>query len=186
MNASEHQKSGSNLSSVSLNFERKGASNEPAAMRMNDFQVGLSTSDVPELDNEFEWDFIGDFTHSADRIKLGDDPRLESFVARFKASERLLKGNYIFVQNKAYVPLDGLDYLTTLAKYKLFTQDEDLGWSISRFVDTGNPRNRRPQVVKVEDFSHPDNQKFLAAVTIGTSDPPQGVILRLKKLIHEC
>jgi hypothetical protein len=79
------------------------------------------------------------------------------------------------VENKAYRPLGGPDYIKILAKYNLFGQDQYHGRVVCRFVNTGNVVNRQPQIVKVEEYSSEQgNQEFLASVTIGNSNPPQG------------
>jgi hypothetical protein len=77
------------------------------------------------------------------------------------------------VENKAYHPLGGPDYLKILAKYDLFGEDKNFGRVVCRFVNAGNVRNREPQIVKVEEYSAQGNQEFLAQVSIG--NPPQGV-----------
>lgn len=78
-------------------------------------------------------------------------------------------------ENPAYRPQGGPDYLKILAKYKLFGKDDRQGRVVCRFVNTGNIRNRQPQMVKIEEFSAQGNQEFLAHIRIGNSDPPQSI-----------
>jgi hypothetical protein len=74
-------------------------------------------------------------------------------------------------ENKAYHPLGGPEYIKILAKYQLFSSDEHHGRVVCRFVNTGSSRNRRPQVIKVEEHSAQGNQEFLARISVG--NPPQ-------------
>jgi hypothetical protein len=78
------------------------------------------------------------------------------------------------VENTAYHPLGGPDYLKILAKYDLFRKDKNNARIVCRFVNEGNATNRQPQIVQVEEFSAQGNQEFLAQVKIGT--PPQGIL----------
>ena len=76
-------------------------------------------------------------------------------------------------ENRAYVPLGGPDYLKVLAKYNLFSTDEQQGRVVCRFVNTGNVKDRQPQIIKVDNYSAQGNQEFLAHIFIG--NPPQGI-----------
>jgi len=76
-------------------------------------------------------------------------------------------------ENSEYRPQGGPDYIRILEKYNMLGDSQE-GRIICRFVRQGNVSERRPEIIKVQNISPQANQEFLAAVTIGDSDKPQG------------
>jgi hypothetical protein len=80
------------------------------------------------------------------------------------------------MENKAYQPAGGPEYVKILAKYKLLKMDRHQGLIVARFVNAGNRKWRKPEIIKVNQFSANGNQEFLAQITIGTSShSPQSI-----------
>jgi hypothetical protein len=77
------------------------------------------------------------------------------------------------VPNKAYRPTGGPEYIRVLAKYKLLKEDKHQGLIVARFVNAGSRKFRKPEIIKVDQFSANGNQEFLADVTIGTASHEQ-------------
>jgi hypothetical protein len=77
------------------------------------------------------------------------------------------------VPNKAYKATGGPEYIRVLAKYKLLKEDKHQGLIVARFVNAGSRKFRKPEIIKVDQFSANGNQEFLADVTIGTSSHEQ-------------
>jgi len=104
--------------------------------------------------------------------------------SRFSARSRTMrpkprrKSTLELQENKLYHPRGGPDYLYLLAKYNLFGDGDGQPGArvICRFVRQGNARERRPQVIKIEQDVAESNQEFLAHVTIGDSEIPQGTL----------
>jgi hypothetical protein len=91
------------------------------------------------------------------------------------SSRRLRRSQTVeLLENSAYRPLGGPEYIKVLAKYELFSSDQQQGRVVCRFVDTGNAKTRRPQMIKVEEYSANGGQEFLAQVYIG--NPPQSTL----------
>jgi hypothetical protein len=104
-----------------------------------------------------------------------DSPAAQDMMARNPARPFKRTPTIELEENPFYRPKGGADYLKILAKYKLFGKDDRNGRIVCRFVNAGNIKNRQPQIVKVEEFSAQGNQEFLAHITIGNSNPPQGI-----------
>jgi hypothetical protein len=77
------------------------------------------------------------------------------------------------VPNTAYRPTGGPEYIRVLAKYKLLKEDKHQGLIVARFVNAGSRKFRKPEIIKVDQFSANGNQEFLADVTIGTASHEQ-------------
>jgi hypothetical protein len=77
------------------------------------------------------------------------------------------------VPNKEYRATGGPEYIRVLAKYKLLKEDKHQGLIVARFVNAGSRKFRKPEIIKVDQFSANGNQEFLADVTIGTSSHEQ-------------
>jgi hypothetical protein len=77
-----------------------------------------------------------------------------------------------YIKTKGYVPLGGRHYLKTLAKYGLSEDAQERG--------SGNRKSEaiedREPITEVAEESG-----FLARITIGESDPPQGILRILRK-----
>jgi hypothetical protein len=104
-----------------------------------------------------------------------DSPAAQDMMARKPTRPFKRTPTIELEENPSYRPQGGPDYLKILAKYNLFGKDDRNGRIVCRFVNAGNIKNRQPQIVKVEEFSAQGNQEFLAHITIGNSNPPQGI-----------
>jgi len=91
------------------------------------------------------------------------------------------------VCNRAYRPTGGPEYVKLLAKYKLLKTDKHQGLVVARFVNAGSRAWRKPEIIKVSQFSAKGNQEFLAEITIGTSrGAPQSKSVSESQLLTVC
>jgi hypothetical protein len=102
-------------------------------------------------------------------------PAAQNMMARKPARPFKRTPTIELEENPLYKPQGGSDYIKILAKYNLFDKDDRNGRVVCRFVNAGNIKNRQPQIVKVEEFSAQGNQEFLANITVGNCNPPQGI-----------
>ena len=172
VNKGERLKTHSNLSSVSLNYESES---DPAARVTYPIEKAstLLYPEPPELAEDFAWDFIGDYTPIRDRINPENDPTLANFVATSRVTKSPLNLEHKYIKTKGYVPLGGRHYLKTLAKHGLSEHAQERG-SGNRTSET--IEDREPKFTEVAEES-----EFLARITIGESDPPQGILCNLRK-----
>lgn len=173
--AEKDQRSSSNLSSNSLNSEEK------ALVLYAKEALPPTQTEPPELDGEFNWDFIGDYTPIRDRIEPKDDPNLENFVTRYRTAT-LSKGKRLdFIEGKGSVPLGGPNYIGILAKHRLLARDKEDGRNFTHIhINAGNRLERVPQTVDLQNISAQTDQKFLAHIKIG--NPPQCLRICFREL----
>ena len=104
------------------------------------------------------------------------------------AHRRLQRARTVeLVCNRAYRPTGGPEYVKLLAKYNLLENDPHQGLVVVRVVNAGRAIWRKPEVIKVNQFSANGNQEFLAEITIGTSTgAPQSKSVSESQLLTMC